>query len=220
MSAVPPPRPTSWRPRLLPAVLATLALLLVLKAEALWHALPAGQGVPVAARPGGAVAAEPARPPSAPVPAPTSAAAIPGPAEADPVPAAERALLEQLRDRRAQIDSREETVAGREVVLAAAERRLAGRVAELEALRQRLEALERSRGEREDAGWRGLVKVYETMRPRDAAAIFDELELPVLVQVVDRMREAKASPVLGAMRPDRARLLTTELARHRGRAVE
>jgi hypothetical protein len=29
------------------------------------------------------------------------------------------------------------------------------------------------------------------------------------------MREAKAAPVLGAMRPERARLLTTELARHR-----
>ena len=42
----------------------------------------------------------------------------------------------------------------------------------------------------------------------------------MLVQVVDRMREAKAAPVLGAMRPERARLLTTELARHRARPSE
>ena len=50
-----------------------------------------------------------------------------------------------------------------------------------------------------------MVKLYEGMRPRDAATIFDDLEMPVLVQLVDRMREAKAAPVIGAMRPDRAR---------------
>jgi hypothetical protein len=44
--------------------------------------------------------------------------------------------------------------------------------------------------------------------------------MSVLVQVVDRMREAKVAPVLGAMKPDRARLLTTELARHRARPPE
>jgi flagellar motility protein MotE (MotC chaperone) len=86
------------------------------------------------------------------------------------------------------------------------------------ALLARLEKLEPARNEREEAGWRGRVKTYETMRPRDAAAVFDELDMPVLVQIVDRMRESKTAPVLGAMRPDRARLLTSELARHRNRA--
>jgi flagellar motility protein MotE (MotC chaperone) len=64
------------------------------------------------------------------------------------------------------------------------------------------------------------VKLYEGMRPRDAAAIFDDLDMPVLVQLIDRMREAKAAPVLGAMRPERARLLTAELARHRARPAD
>ena len=64
-----------------------------------------------------------------------------------------------------------------------------------------------------------MVKLYEGLRPRDAAAIFDELDLAVLVPLVDRLREAKAAPILGAMRPERARALTAELARHRnGRA--
>jgi flagellar motility protein MotE (MotC chaperone) len=35
---------------------------------------------------------------------------------------------------------------------------------------------------------------------------------------MDRLREAKAAPILGAMRPERARALTAELARHRARA--
>ena len=128
---------------------------------------------------------------------------------------AERALLEQLRARRAELEAREQTIASRELVLAAAEQRLGQRIEELTQLQQRLESMERARGEREDAGWRGLVRTYENMRPREAAAIFEELELPVVIQILDRMGERKMAPVIGAMRPEKARILTAELARHR-----
>lgn len=64
------------------------------------------------------------------------------------------------------------------------------------------------------------MRVYEAMRPRDAAAILDELEMPVLLQVIDRMREAKAAPILAAMRPDRARAVTSELSRLRSRPAD
>ena len=87
-------------------------------------------------------------------------------------------------------------------------------------LQQRLEQFRAQASEREEAGWRQLVKTYETMRPRDAAAIFDDLEMSVLVQVADRMREARIAPVLGAMKPERARQLTAELARWRARPPE
>ena len=133
----------------------------------------------------------------------------------NPISQAERALLEQLRARRLELEGREQTIAAREVVLAAAERRLAERIEELTQLQQRMEVMERTRGEREEAGWRGLVKTYETMRPREAAAIFEELELPVVIQILDRMGERRMAPVIGAMRPEKARILTAELARHR-----
>ena len=63
--------------------------------------------------------------------------------------------------------------------------------------------------------WQGLVKLYEAMKPRDAATIFNDLDMPVLLQVVDRMKEAKAAPVLAAMQPDKARDLTARLAQMR-----
>jgi len=132
---------------------------------------------------------------------------------------AERAVLEALRARRTEIEAREQAAAAREQVVTAAERRLGQRIEELTALQHRLETLERDRTTREEAGMRGLVRLYEGMRPRDAATIFDDLEMPVLVRIVDRMREAKAAPVMGAMRADRARQLTTELARLRAEQV-
>ena len=62
-----------------------------------------------------------------------------------------------------------------------------------------------------------MVKTYETMRPRDAAAIFNDLDQPVLLQVLDRMKETKAAPVLAAMQPERARVITADLAKWRTR---
>jgi len=104
------------------------------------------------------------------------------------------------------------------LLLSAAEHRITQRLEELRALQTRLEGEVRGRDEREEAGIRQLVRVYEVMRPRDAAAILDELEMPILLQVLDRMREAKAAPVLAAMRPERARAATAELSRLRTRS--
>lgn len=198
------------RPRLLPLALLAMLALLGVKLEGLRHG-----SAPAIALVSPAVASAPAAAPQAPPPPPRQAAEIPAPPAPDAV--AERAVLEALRARRAEIEAREAALAQREILVAAAERRLTGRLEELAALQQRLEAEARSRDERTEQGWRQMVRLYEGMRPRDAAGIFDDLDMPVLIQVVDRMREAKAAPVLAAMRPERARLVTTELARHRSR---
>jgi flagellar motility protein MotE (MotC chaperone) len=205
--------------RLLPIAIAVALLLALTKAERLLSpfvepvSIPAP--APMPARPMSAMA-QTSPQPAAPPPSPTS---LPPPAPS-PEAVAERAILEALRARRTEIEAREHAARQRETMLAAAERRLMARVEELTALQTRLETLERERAQREEAGLRGLVKLYEGMRPRDAAQIFDELDMPVLVSIVDRMREAKASPVVGAMRPDRARALTAELARVRAERIE
>lgn len=152
------------------------------------------------------------------VPAATPAAAAPPPAD-PPVSDSERTLLLDLRARRTQMEAQEGLLSTRETVLAAAEKRMAERVEQLSALQVRLEALDGTRRERDDVNWRGLVKTYETMRPRDAATILNDMDLPVLLQVLDRMKEAKAAPVLAAMLPDRARSATAGLAAMRTRST-
>ena len=211
------------RPRLLPLAILAMAALFAVKAQGVIGALvgpaaavsPARAADPPAPQPAAVpppVRAERPRPAAPPAAAEPAAVTAPNPADQ-----AERALLEQLRARRTEIEAREQAVAAQEVMLQAAERRIARRVEELTALQQRLEQLDRSRAEREESGWRGLVRTYEAMRPRDAAAIFNELEMSVLVEIIDRMGERKAAPVIGAMRPDQARQVTAELARHRAR---
>ena len=217
-------------PRLLPVTIFALAGLLAVKSIDLVRAAVPAKAAEQA--PAASVAAPPAAPavhpssakaPATPAPGsktvPASAAAAPiGAAEPVPVSDSERTLLLELRQRREELDAREKTLAAREAVLAAAERKLSARVDELQALQSRLEGMESARKSRDEANWRGLVKLYESMKPRDAALIFNELDMQVLLQVVDRMKEAKAAAVMAAMQPDKAREVTTELARMRTRA--
>jgi flagellar motility protein MotE (MotC chaperone) len=139
--------------------------------------------------------------------------------EAPTISDSERAVLLELRQRRQELDARETALATRESVLGAAERKVAARVEELQALQNQLQNLDASRHEHDEAGWQGLVKLYENMKPRDAATIMNELDMPVLLQVLDRMKEAKAAPILSAMKPDKAREVTDGLAKLRVRTA-
>jgi flagellar motility protein MotE (MotC chaperone) len=134
-----------------------------------------------------------------------------------PMTDSERAVLLDLRERRQELEAREATLTARESMLTAAEAKLSARVEELQGLQKKLESLDASHRQQEDAAWQGLVKVYETMKPRDAAAIFNDLGMHVLLAVVDRMKEAKAAAILAAMSPDRAREVTMQLAQSRSR---
>lgn len=195
-------------PRLLPLTIAAMVALLALKsANLVLAAIPptpahASSEPPPAAKAEPAAAAKPAEKP-APTPSP--------PAEPT-ISAEERSLLLDLRHRNGELAARESALDSRASVLAAAEKRLTLRIDELTALQLRLEALESDRKARDDANWQSLVKVYETMKPHDAAVIFNDLEKPVLLQVLNRMKEGRAAPILAAMQPERARIVTTELA--------
>jgi flagellar motility protein MotE (MotC chaperone) len=141
----------------------------------------------------------------------------PGP---PPISAAERQLLEDLRARRLTLDAREQEISTREAVLTAAERRLAQRVEELATMQARLEALDRAARDREEANWNNLVRIYENMRPRDAARIFDELEMAVLLEVVARMKQRAVAPILAGMQSDKAQKVTAELAARQTRRTD
>ena len=202
-------------PRLLPTTILALAGLLAVRSVELVRMVAA------VAEPAAAIAlaeAAHAATPPAKQPPPASPPAVPSPPQdtaAAPVSDGERTVLLELRRRRKQLDAREAAVAARESLLAAAEQKLTARVAELQALQKHLEELDATRKKREDASWQGLVKLYEAMKPRDAAVIFNDLDMPVLLQVVDRMNDRKAAPILAAMQPDKARDLTAQLARMR-----
>lgn len=133
----------------------------------------------------------------------------------DQLSAGEWDLLQQLSTRRDALDERERSIEQREALLSVAERRVEEKVAELEALRSEIEVLLHRADSQSEEQLKGLAGIYEAMRPADAAAIFNGLDLEVLIAVLERMRGQKSAAVLAGMNPERARLVTTELARRR-----
>jgi flagellar motility protein MotE (MotC chaperone) len=205
-----------------------MALLLIFKSASLVAAATAQNGAPdgaTAPPPAAGVSPDPGAPTVHPeLPRPDKSilqrvAIRPAETALPPISEAERSLLLDLRKRRDELDARGRALDQREAVLAAAQAKLAVRVDELNALQAKLETLESARHAHDNANWAGLVRVYETMKPRDAAVIFDALDMQVLLGVLDRMSDRKAAPILAAMQPDRARLATQMLAEMRTRTV-
>ena len=206
-------------PRLLPLAILALGGVLAQRVTLLGWSLVAPQ------RPApyllAAAAAETARPspakPPAEAAAPPVARPVVAPATAPPPAEDPAGLLADLRARRTQLATREQALAAREALLHATEARIDERMSQMAALQTRLEQQDAERRAHEAANWAGLVKLYETMKPREAATIFNDLDQQVLLGLLDRMKEAKAALVLGAMSPDRARDATAALAKARAR---
>ncbi len=121
-------------------------------------------------------------------------------------------LFKDLAKRRKQLDKQEKDLKVREALLKAAEHELDRKYQELEKLRGEIEALLKKQSDEENQRINSLVKIYEGMKPKDAARIFDTLDLDVLISVISKMSERKVSPILAAMNPERVRTVTIMLA--------
>jgi flagellar motility protein MotE (MotC chaperone) len=124
-------------------------------------------------------------------------------------------VLQQLAKRREELDLRARQLDEREVLIQAAEQRMEQKMAELTALQTTVEDLLKQRSEEEEAELKSLVKMYENMKPKAAARVFEEMDMDVLLDVMDRMSERKAAPILALVTPTRAKEITFELAQRR-----
>ncbi len=128
---------------------------------------------------------------------------------------AEVELLQELSKRRDALDVRARELDLREQVLGAAEKRIDERIAELKKIEGKINEALKKTDEQTEQNLRSLVKVYENMKPKDAARIFAQLEPDVLLGVVERMKEAKLAPVLAELDPKVAQQITVDLAKRR-----
>lgn len=120
-------------------------------------------------------------------------------------------LLQKLAERRVQIDARAREMETREAMLAAAESRIDRKIEEFRALQATIESLVKTYDDQQGTKLQSLVKIYENMKPKDAARIFEELEMEVLLKVAERMKERSLAPIMAKMNPQRARDVTVEL---------
>lgn len=134
--------------------------------------------------------------------------------EAQPqVSASERAILERLQARRQEIESRQREIDIRESLLKSAEKRIENKVEEMKAVESRITATQAEQKAAEAQRMKGLVTMYEAMKPKDAARVFDRLEMGVLIEIASAIAPRKMSDILGLMSSEAAERLTVEMAR-------
>jgi flagellar motility protein MotE (MotC chaperone) len=138
------------------------------------------------------------------------------PEPSQPVSASERAILERLQSRRQELEARAREIDIRESLLKAAERRIDSRVEELKAVESRITTATDQKTETDAARFKGIITMYEGMKPKDAAKVFDRLEMSVLFDIASQIAPRKMSDILGLMVPEAAERLTVEMARRAG----
>jgi flagellar motility protein MotE (MotC chaperone) len=128
----------------------------------------------------------------------------------------ERAILERLQARRQELETRAREIDIRESLLKATEKRVEARVEELKAVESRISTATAQKNEAEAARFKGIITMYEGMKPKDAAKVFDRLEMPVLFEIASQIAPRKMADILGLMAPEAAERLTVEMARRAG----
>ena len=134
------------------------------------------------------------------------------PAPQAPLDPAELDVLGSLAARRAELDRRADEIQQREVLLKATEQRINDKIAKLQTMEQSIGDAVKKRDEEDDAKIKNLVRIYETMKPKEAARVFEQLDLPVLLGVLSRMKEPKVAPIIAGMDAGKAKSLTLALA--------
>ena len=125
---------------------------------------------------------------------------------------AERALLERLQERRLELDQRARELDMRENLVKAAEKRIEARVNELKEIEVRINGAVKQKEEADIARFKNLVTMYENMKAKEAARIFERLEVGVLIEVASQINPRRMSEILAQMSPGSAEKLTVSLA--------
>jgi flagellar motility protein MotE (MotC chaperone) len=142
------------------------------------------------------------------------------PDQSQPVSPSERAILERLQARRQELEARAREIDIRESLLKGAEKRIESRVEELKAVEARITTSSAQKSETDAARFKGIITMYEAMKPKDAAKVFDRLEMSVLFEIASQIAPRKMSDILGLMSPEAAERLTVELARRAGAGAD
>jgi flagellar motility protein MotE (MotC chaperone) len=125
---------------------------------------------------------------------------------------AELQVLQSLGTRRGQLDKREQDMDVQLALMAAAEAKLDAKIKALTGMKGDIAKLMVDADTKEQAEIDRLVKVFEGMKPKDAAPRIVLLDDSVRLPIAAKMKERSLSPIIAAMPPMEAKKLTEALA--------
>lgn len=120
-------------------------------------------------------------------------------------------ILQELAERREALDARAKEIDKRAIQLKVAEKEIDKKLLQLKEYEQRLSKLIDRYSEKEKENINSLVKLYTSMKPKDAARIFNTLDLEITVAILKGMKPSTTSAIISQMTPERAQEITAVL---------
>ncbi len=120
-------------------------------------------------------------------------------------------ILQELAERREALDKRSNEIDKRATQLKIAEEEIDKKLEQLKVYEQKLEKLLQKYNQKEQENIVALIKLYTSMKPKDAARLFNTLDMDITVALLRGMKPSNASAILSQMDSAKARIVTSEL---------
>nr|WP_295834307.1 flagellar motor switch protein [uncultured Azospirillum sp.] len=156
-----------------------------------------------------------AAPAPAPLPVSTPVAEVPPPVALAPPNCTDPLLRTAIDEQKADSAGRQNRLREAEAVLAATEARVGTQIQRLNGVKREVEALMTQRSNLQQEDLKRMVSIYEAMKPRDAARILTDMETDIVVDVLDRIAERRAAPILAELADAKAREVTRLILQRR-----
>lgn len=117
-------------------------------------------------------------------------------------------MLLMIAREREQLAAQKADAEAKIAAAALASEALDAEIARLEELKTEIESFANARSEEQQKELARLVKVYETMKAKEAAALLEDLDMGTTMELFGLMKERKAASILAAMSPVRARAIS------------
>lgn len=120
-------------------------------------------------------------------------------------------ILQELAQRREALDVRSQEIDKKTVQLKVTEEEIAKKISQLQSYEKKLRDLMREYTAKEKEKINALVKVYSSMKPKDAARIFNTLDLEITTALAKEMKPSVTSAILSQMDEAKAKEITDAL---------
>jgi flagellar motility protein MotE (MotC chaperone) len=120
-------------------------------------------------------------------------------------------ILKRLAERRRRLNEWEDELQVRYNVLSITEEKIDKKLEELRDLKKRVDDALIQYQQEEDKKARSLVKIYENMKPKEAADIMSRMRIENILPIISIMKEKSAAGILAKMDPSKAKDITSRL---------
>lgn len=121
----------------------------------------------------------------------------------------------RLRERKVELDHREEEITKMETELAQQKQEVEVKLKELEEVRRKISSVLEEKVQVDEQKVENLVQFYSNMKPPQAAKIIETIDENLAVQVIAKMKKKNAADIMNLLPPEKAQMISEKYVGYR-----